>query len=411
MDAATKATTKHLLVVDDEQDICELVTDVADMLGFYSEQCCVLNDLNELHLSPMPDILALDLSMPNVDGIEVINYLGQLEKKPQLILMSGFERSVLDGAHKLADRLNVPVLGQLSKPFSIQKLKEMLEKPITAPKQEAKPLQGAYQTKAFSSAEIEAGIQQGQFVAYYQPQISLSSGQLHGAEALVRWHHPDGLIMPDDFLPQIESEQLILPLTQSVIEQTLIQMQHWQQAGLPTLQTSINLSAGHLDELNLPGLMAQLLQQYPVNANNMTFEITERIGLDNSSQVILDTLTRIRLKGFYLSIDDFGTGYSSLAQLNQLPFNELKIDKSFVLHLMSSPISRAIVESSISLAAQLGVRCVAEGIETEAIRQALVNMGCDIGQGYLYSKALPPEAFIEWATAYMAQSRIGQKAT
>lgn len=394
-------SVRHLLVIDDEQDICELVTDVADMLGFSSEQCSELNALSDLKLSPMPDVLALDLSMPNVDGIEIINHLGTLTHKPQLILMTGFERSVLDGAHKLADRLDVPVLGQLSKPFSIQTLKELLEQPLLPQIQFSADLLKDRSKPEFTAEDIERGIENGEFVAYYQPQIEMSGGALHGVEALVRWHHPQGLIMPDDFMPVIESGELIMPLTECVIRQSLQQMLLWQQEGLPEIQTSINLSAAYLDKLDLPGLMTQLLREHPVAPNLITFEITERVGLDDSNQAVLDTLTRLRLKGFYLSIDDFGTGYSSLAQLNQLPFNEIKIDKSFVQHLLSSPISEAIVKSSISLGGQLGVRCVAEGIETEEIQQALRKMGCDVGQGWLYSKALPPEHFLSWAKDYV----------
>lgn len=391
---------KHLLVIDDEQEICELVSDVAEMVGFSTEQCFVLSSLSALELSPMPDVIALDLSMPDIDGIEIINHLGTLEFKPQLILMSGFERSVLDGAHKLADRLNVPVLGQLNKPFSIQHLKDILELPLVQPRHTESKAVSEIKTKKFTQTDIASGIQKGEFVAYYQPQIDLKTGRLHGVEALVRWHHPEGLVMPDEFLPEIESNQQILPLTQCMIEQTLKQMMLWQASGLPPLQTSINLSAAYLSELDLPGLMVALLKDYPIPPELITFEITERISLNEDNQEVLDTLTRLRLKGFYLSIDDFGTGYSSLAQLNQLPFNEIKLDKSFVFHLLSSPISKAIAESSITLAQQLNVRCVAEGIETDDICNHLQLMGCDIGQGYLYSKALPPEKFIEWAKNY-----------
>lgn len=390
---------KHLLVIDDEQDICELVTDIAELTGFTSEQCIELEDLNTLTLEPMPDVIALDLSMPKIDGIEVINFLGQYPVKPQLVLMSGFERAVLDGAHKLADRLQIPVLGQLSKPFSVSNLKTLLEQPLPAP-EATRPVQSWANTAQFTAREVEEALEAGQFIAYFQPQIDLKTGELHGTEALVRWHHPSGVIMPDQFLPLIESEKLILPLTRSVIEQSLQQQAQWQAGGLKNIQISINLSAAYFDELNLPELMQELLSRYPADPKNITLEITERIGFNNSNQNVLDTLTRLRLKGFYLSIDDFGTGYSSLSQLNQLPFNEIKIDKSFVQHMMDSPISKAIVESSISLAAQLGVRCVAEGIESQEIAHALTLMGCDIGQGYLYNKALPPEAFMVWAQNY-----------
>lgn len=395
---------KTLLVIDDEQDICELVTDVGEMLGFCCDQCIEINNLAELSLMDVPDILALDLSMPNVDGIEIINHLGTQPKKPQLILMSGFERSVLDGAHKLADRLDIPVLGQLNKPFSLQHLKELLETPL--PNADCStgnqpPSPQSRKKNSFTPEDIQLGIIRDEFRAHYQPQVDLASGQLHGVEALVRWHHPNGLIMPDDFLPMIESNQLILPLTCSVIEQTLSQMALWDKAGLPFLQTSINLSAAYLGELDLPGLMTELMKKYPLTPGAITFEITERISLNESNQDVLDTLTRLRLKGFYLSIDDFGTGYSSLSQLNQLPFNEVKIDKSFVMHLTTSPISKAIVESSITLARQLGVRCVAEGIESPEVEALLKEMGCDIGQGYFYSKALPPEHFTSWAKGFI----------
>ncbi|WP_417598637.1 EAL domain-containing protein [Oceanospirillum sp.] len=396
--------TKRLLVLDDEKEICELVAEVAEMQGFSCEQCSVLSSLNELTLSPMPDILVLDLSMPDVDGIEVINHLGSLPVKPQLILMTGFERSVLDGAHKLADRLHVPVLGQLNKPISLNTLTELLKQPFTEHIQGQTLPSSTLATLKFNPEDIQTGLQQNEFIAYYQPQINLKTGKLHGAEALVRWHHPNGLIMPDDFLPLIESNQQILPLTESVIEQTLKQMTIWQESGLPPLQTSINLSAAYLYELDLPALMTRLLKRYPIPADMITFEITERIGLGDHSQAISDTLTRLRLKNFSLSIDDFGTGYSSLSQLNQLPFNEIKIDKSFVFHLLSSPISKAIVESSITLAHQLGVRCVAEGVETQEMKQALCRMGCHIGQGYLYSKALPPDEFLNWIENYISEN-------
>ena len=391
---------KHLLVIDDEEDICQLVTDVGEMMGFSSTACSLLSNLAELPIDPLPDVLALDLSMPEVDGIEVIHFLGNLKYKPQLILMTGFERSILDGANSLARQLKIPVLGQLSKPFSIRMLQDLLAQPLIREAEPLPPKAISPRALEFGHHDIEQGLLQSEFIAYFQPQIELGTSKLHGAEALVRWQRPEGLIMPDDFLPFIENSPKILTLTKSMIEQTLIQMMRWHNKGLTGLKVSINLSAAYIQELDLPTFMQQMLKRYPIEPHLITFEITERIGLNDSSQAILDTLTRLRLKGFSLSIDDFGTGYSSLSQLNQLPFNEIKIDKSFVFHLLSSPISKAIVESSISLARQLNVRCVAEGVETAEIEAALSRMGCDIAQGYFYSKALPPSDFLSWARSF-----------
>lgn len=404
MTTVSNVKTQRLLTIDDEEEICELITDVAELCGLQTDYITTLTSLDMLGEIGQYDIVALDLSMPSIDGIEVIHFLEHLKKKPQLILMSGFEHTVIDGAKRLAQQLSIPVLGVLSKPFSLQELQSLLSQPQTTNVTSAKtPKRSHMLPQCFSSEDIEAGLAAGAFVPYFQPQIDLATGKLHGVEALVRWHYGCQIIMPDQFLPTVESQQLILPLTRTVIKQTLEQMVHWQKAGLPEIQVSINLSAAYLDQLNLPQLMAEFLQAHPVNSDHITFEITERIALEGN-QPTLDTITRLRLKGFYLSLDDFGTGYSSLAQLNQLPFNEIKIDKSFVMHALSSPISKVIVESSVALAKQLGVRCVAEGIEDHACEQFLKENGCDIGQGYLYSRAIPSHIFQQWALDYLKKT-------
>lgn len=403
MTIISEIRTQRLLIIDDEEDICELITNIADLCGLQSDYMAELTDLAMLKDIDQYDLIALDLSMPSIDGIEVIHFLEHFEKKPQLILMSGFEQTVIEGAKRLAQQLSIPVAGVLSKPFALQELQALLQQPQASTTPASKPKQSNLHPQYFSIQDIESGLAAGAFIPYFQPQIDLESGLLHGVEALVRWHYGCQIIMPDHFLPTIESQQLILPMTKSVIEQTLKQMTYWREAGLPDIQVSINLSAAYLDQLNLPQLMTDLLQEYPINSSHITFEITERISLE-SNQPTLDAITRLRLKGFYLSLDDFGTGYSSLAQLNQLPFNEIKIDKSFVMHALSSPISKVIVESSVALAKQLGVRCVAEGIESQACEQFLKDSGCDIGQGYLYSRALPSHAFQQWALEYLKKS-------
>lgn len=400
MNSRTDVTNQKLLVIDDEEDICELVSDIAELAGFDSKSISQLASLDDLAGIEQFDVLALDLSMPGLDGIEIIHYLEHLTQKPQLILMTGFEQSVLEGARKLANQLQIPVLGTLSKPFKVSDVRALLAQPFTSPP-EIRRLKTSDKGSNFSVPEIEKALTHNEFIPYFQPQIDLTTGQLHGVEALVRWHHHGQIIMPDNFLPVIESNKLILPLTLSVIEQTMAQMRYWEEAGLPELQVSINLSAAYLDELNLASIMPELLKKYPIATEMITFEITERIALDGSNQPCLDALTRLRLKGFYLSLDDFGTGYSSLAQLNQLPFNEIKIDKGFVMHALSSPISQTIVQSSISLAKQLGVRCIAEGVETLEIEQFLIEAGCDVAQGYLYSPSLPSDDFIRWAKGYL----------
>jgi diguanylate cyclase (GGDEF)-like protein len=237
--------------------------------------------------------------------------------------------------------------------------------------------------------ELRNAIESRSLTLAYQPKATLSSGRITGVEALVRWPHAaHGMIPPDEFIPLAERTGLIRPLTQVVLEEALRQTARWNAVGL-RLHMSVNISVRNLTDESLPDLVRDALSSTGVRPEQLILEVTENsIMSDPDGSIAL--LHRLRGVGVQLSIDDFGTGYSSLSYLKGLPVDEVKIDKSFVMTLPRDPKDATIVGSTIDLGHQLGFRVVAEGVETEAALRFLDGAACDVVQGYLLSRPLPP---------------------
>jgi diguanylate cyclase (GGDEF)-like protein len=248
---------------------------------------------------------------------------------------------------------------------------------------------------------LGAAISGGELEVHYQPKVDLDGLRVIGAEALVRWRHPErGLLAPAEFVPLAEQTALMRPLTLYVLEQALATCAGWRRMGLD-LSVSVNVSARHLADARLPYDVAELLERHDVPPDRLELEITEGTLMGDRRRAT-GLLRRLAERGVALAIDDFGTGYSSLSYLRDLPVHVLKIDKSFVLSMIASDDDRVIVRSTIELAHSLGLRVVAEGIETEEALEALRGLGCDLGQGYHLSRPLPPEAFEAWMAGHRA---------
>jgi len=245
------------------------------------------------------------------------------------------------------------------------------------------------------SGELKEAIEKDQLMLEYQPMVDIKTGKIFCAEALVRWCHPEfGCVPPEEFITTAEQTGVIRPLTLWVIDQALGQTVSWDRSGID-LRISVNLSVRCLQDRKLPGQIQKLVDKHQVDPRRVILEITE-------SAIMLDPLTarrvmrRLSSMGFQLSIDDFGTGYSSLAYLKQLPVDEIKIDKSFVTQMDQDENDAVIVRATIDLAHNLGLKVVAEGVESTDVWDLLEMLGCDTAQGFFIRKPLEPHELTEW---------------
>ncbi len=268
----------------------------------------------------------------------------------------------------------------------------------------------AMHTRAVTLLRLESdfrrALENEELCVYYQPIISIASGELHGFEALVRWQHPErGIILPSDFIPLAEETGLIVPLGLSVLRQACNQLWNWQQRSVLNryLIMSVNLSGKQLMQPDLTAQIEEVLRESHLDPWHLKLEITETVVMENSELAAI-TLAKLRGLGVRLSIDDFGTGYSSLSYLNRFPVDTLKIDRSFVTRMSQADENLQIVKTIVTLAGNLGMEVIAEGVETEDQLNQLKALKCQYAQGFLFSEPLDvadAEMFIQQAAQGM----------
>jgi diguanylate cyclase (GGDEF)-like protein len=245
--------------------------------------------------------------------------------------------------------------------------------------------------------EMRTAIERNEFELYYQPKRHLHSGLITRVEVLVRWNHPRrGLLMPASFVPIAERTGLIKPMTDWILDKALQQCREWQDAGAP-IHVAVNVSAKSLLEETLPSKVQTLLDKWNIDPRFLKIEITESSIMADPAHA-LAIMSMLQSMGVRLSVDDFGTGYSSLTHLRELPIDEIKIDKAFVLGMLTSDADTAIVRTVIDLAHNLGKQVCAEGVEDAETLRRLEEMGCDLAQGYFISRAVPAAALMAWLT-------------
>lgn len=389
---------RKILVIDDEAEIGQLIASSAEHLGL---ECAFTTDASNLEhfLTPDVGLILLDLMMPEIDGIEVMRHLGELNCRAGIVLMSGISKRVLETAEKLARTLNLTVVGSLSKPFPLADLERLLtaqraDRPVLAPKMTP--------TFNFADERLREAVDRDEFVVHYQPQIEITTGRVIGVEALVRWQSPEqGLLYPDSFLLRAEQMGLIENLGWLVTARACNEVKRFP--GNPRL--ALNLAVQSLYDLKFPERFVAVLQEHDMPMDSVILEITET-GLLQDLTRALDVLTRLRVKGIQLSIDDFGTGYAMMQQLVNIPANELKIDREFVMNMHSNTSDRVMVEKSIEIGHELGMRVLAEGVETQQNLDMLRNNQCDCAQGYFFSRPLPPKDLVSWLNAYADRGRV-----
>jgi EAL domain-containing protein (putative c-di-GMP-specific phosphodiesterase class I)/ActR/RegA family two-component response regulator len=346
------------------------------------------------------DVIVCDLNMPGMDGVEFLQALNARGRVVGVILLSGEGARIMHTVQKLLGGGCLTVLGSLEKPAQPESLRALLDgwRPADA-EPAARPVMAGV-----TGAEIHRANLNREWVLHFQPKVHLLTGALTGVEALVRWNHPErGLLFPDSFIATAEECGAIDALTDRVLQGAIEQLARWSAEGLK-LQIAVNVS---MDNLRAPGFarhVGALARDAGVSPQDVTLEITESRAM-SPSPAPLESLVRLRLQRFKLSIDDFGTGHSSLAQLRDVPFTELKVDRGFVHGALRNQIIRPMLEGSIGIAKRLGMVSVAEGVETEEDWRLLREIDCDIAQGYFIGRPMPAERLMAWNLEWQGRCR------
>ncbi len=328
--------------------------------------------------SEFSDLVLVDLQMPEIDGIAFLKLLGDAGYKGQVIVISGFESKVLHMAESIAKQRNLAILGQLTKPFSAVQLNGLVDRALSrilaAENSELAATVGNYNPDEFE-------INDESLCPVIQPQVCLDNESIIGYEILSRLKSSDGsIIYPSQFISDFEENGRISEFNKVLFRSSLARMAKYENVNF-----SMNLSMRDLNSHRIVDDIDSLLNEYSVQANRLTIEITETCLVDNllTAQEIA---TRLRLLGCSLAIDDYGTGYSTMKQLTEFPFRELKIDRQYIANCHNHEENQIIIRSTVEMAKALGMKTVAEGVETKQELEFVREAGVEIVQGYYFSK-------------------------
>ncbi len=372
----------RLLVISEDQDIRHAFETVARKRGgvtvaFDGDTVDDVHDVLEAAL------VVIDLDTSALDGIRLLAALSEHGSRVPVLLVGDCDSRTLDITRRIGEKRGLSMLRPLCKPADAGDVCRAVHSvvPMTAPQ--------------VVPADLVTAIERGQFRLHYQPMQDLGNGAVFGVEALLRWEHPDyGQLGPDRVIPVAEAHGLMGAVTRWVAGEAFEQYARWKQGGW-NFRISINVSAEELRDPRFVDDIADLARRHGVPFPNIAIEITESRVIAEEVEV-LETLARLRLLGMHLAIDDFGTGYSSLGRLRDMPFTEIKIDKSFVMAAGVSDWDREIVRVISMLGRRSGMTVVAEGVDSREALKIVGAMNCHVAQGFHISEPLPADELTEW---------------
>jgi EAL domain-containing protein (putative c-di-GMP-specific phosphodiesterase class I)/CheY-like chemotaxis protein len=391
---------RRILVLDDDAFILKTVSHALGRLG-YPQVVTTSSAVQALTLlsddGNAIDFVLCDLNMPEMDGIEFLRELADRGFTGGVALISGEDSRTLKTAEDLARARRLTVVGVIEKPVRAEALEALLAQWRTEAQEEF-----SLDPPPVTPEELRRAIEAGEFVAFFQPQIELATGWVAAVEALARWKSPGkGMLLPDAFISVAEQHGLIGPLTERIMADALGNMAAWRSRGLQ-LRMALNVSVENLKELDFPDRVLAGILAAGVSPASVILEITESRFMANPVAA-MDTLVRLRLKKIRLSIDDFGTGYASLAQLRDIPFDELKVDRTFVRGAAQDEAARTILEASIALGQKLGMSVVAEGVNNQEDWDRVARLGCHLAQGNFMAQPMPGADIPAWVDAWNAR--------
>jgi EAL domain-containing protein (putative c-di-GMP-specific phosphodiesterase class I) len=322
-----------------------------------------------------------------MDGLELLRRLAAEAPRTAVAILSALERPLLKSVEAMAAEYGLHLIGVIEKPATDDALRAMIVRAL-ASDHSVRPSE-----PDAAAAQMEAALCEGELVPWFQPKIDLRTAQVRGAEVLVRWCRPgQPPLAPDRFLATVSAAGLMRPMTLALADRAV---RHLKQLPPSDLTLSLNVCPTLLDDPDFAEALARTLADAGASPGEVILEITESAAARNQGAA-LENLARLSMRGFELSLDDFGTGFSSLAQLVRTPVAEIKIDRAFVSRITQGGPDRLLVDSVVALARRLNLRTVAEGIETQAELDILIELGCEMGQGYLFAKPMPPTEWLRW---------------
>jgi EAL domain-containing protein (putative c-di-GMP-specific phosphodiesterase class I)/FixJ family two-component response regulator len=378
-------------VLDDDPQVCTMIFHVLAGAGY---QAHVFSDpepmLAKLELTH-PEVVVLDLSLGQSDAIEVIRRLAMLEYRGKVLLISGHDETVLAEIQRIGERHQLAMLASLRKPF---RAKDLIGRLMTSPNVVGAPVSARAPRRTLVS--LAEALDAGWLELWYQPKIDLQSFAVCGAEALLRARHPEhGVVFPADLLPPA-GDPLHYPLSQFVIRRALADWRRFADRGKP-LKLAVNLPVCVINAPDFIDLMRRALPADP-RFPGLIIEITEDEAIQDPTR-LQEVAAQLKLLDVQISFDDFGTAYASVSRLLELSCVELKLDRSYVTQCSSDPLKHAVCQTMVDLAHRVGVAVCAEGIENPEDLRAVIPMGCDIAQGFLFAKPMPPDVFVAWVIA------------
>ncbi|NGP52607.1 EAL domain-containing response regulator [Thioalkalivibrio sp. XN8] len=381
--------TPEILIMEPDAELCGRLADYCSRRGYRTAAAADFASLAE-QWHPELRFVTLSLSGNRGDGVDSVRFLSERACQAGLIMTGLAPVRVLNSASRLARARGLRLVGQLQHPFSEADFGALLMLPVTDEDEGTRALR-----LQLSHEMISDRLDRGRIQPWFQPKIDLETLRPVGMEALARLDDPErGTLPPATFIRVAEESGLIFALTEALVCHAFSAAARWRANGAP-LQLAVNISPSLLSDERLPQTLVHWADTFRLKPSQITLEVTENWD-GNSSVDTLETLTRLRLQGFELSIDDFGTGRSNMAQLNELPYSELKLDRCFVRNALVDDEAAAILQSNIRLGHELQMRVVAEGIDNLRVWNLVSDLGCDEGQGYFVARAMEGDKVLDW---------------